>query len=121
MRRWAGVWVAVAVAVSAVGGWAATGGGTITTIAGDPKGDCSEAFSFGGDGGPATRGVSVSFLGRVAVDGQGNVYVADSRNNRGLRRVSPSGTITTVAGNGNLDRGTGLNGPTGYGDADSIP
>ena len=35
----------------------------------------------------------------VAVDGQGNVYIADSFNQR-IRKVAPSETISTVAGNG---------------------
>jgi len=36
----------------------------------------------------------------VALDGQGNVYVADSSNNN-VVRISPSGTLTVVAGNSN--------------------
>ena len=35
----------------------------------------------------------------VAVDGFGNIYIADSANHR-VRKVTPLGTITTVAGNG---------------------
>jgi DNA-binding beta-propeller fold protein YncE/DNA-binding CsgD family transcriptional regulator len=37
--------------------------------------------------------------GGVAIDGQGNVYVADSANNR-LRKISPEGTVTTIPGPG---------------------
>jgi uncharacterized protein (TIGR03437 family) len=35
----------------------------------------------------------------MTVDPQGNIYVADTEDNR-IRRISPTGTITTVAGNG---------------------
>src|SRR5439155_265035 len=34
----------------------------------------------------------------VAVDGAGNLFIADSGNYR-VRKVTPAGTITTVAGN----------------------
>lgn len=69
-------------------------GGAIATIAGDGT------FGFSGDGGPAT---SASFRNPsgVAVDGDGNVFIADTSNQR-VRRVDVTGTITTVAGNGNV-------------------
>lgn len=35
----------------------------------------------------------------VAVDAAGNLYIADTGNDR-IRRLDPSGIITTVAGNG---------------------
>jgi uncharacterized repeat protein (TIGR01451 family) len=66
--------------------------GIINTVAGNG----SENFS--GDGGPAIAGGLASPLG-VAVDASGNFYVADTQNNR-IRKISSSGTITTVAGNG---------------------
>src|SRR4051794_23176981 len=68
-------------------------GGIAVLIAGTPGGG-----SFSGDGGPATS-ASLSTDG-VAVDGGGNIYVADWGNNR-IRKVSATGgVITTVAGNG---------------------
>jgi uncharacterized protein (TIGR03437 family) len=67
-------------------------GGVISTVAG------TGAQGFGGDGGPAIGAVLNDPSG-VAVDSAGNVYIADSNNER-IRRVSTSGTITTVAGNG---------------------
>ncbi len=50
---------------------------------------------FGGDNGPATSAQLDSPLG-VAVDSSGNIYIADTHNNR-VREVS-GGTITTIAG-----------------------
>ena len=66
----------------------------VTTLAGNG------AITYAGDGGPATRASFFNPAG-VAVDGGGNVYIADSMNNR-VRKVDTSGTITTVAGNGTL-------------------
>ncbi len=66
--------------------------GIITTIAGN-------GFSgFSGDGGPATN-AQLSNPAKIALDSIGNLYVADFSNNR-IRRISVSGIITTVAGNG---------------------
>jgi uncharacterized protein (TIGR03437 family) len=65
--------------------------GTITTVAGG-------ATSGLGDGGPAT-GANISDPVGVAVDAEGNLFIADRFNYR-LRKVSPSGIITTAAGDG---------------------
>jgi sugar lactone lactonase YvrE len=69
-----------------------TAGGTITTAAGNG------VQGYSGDGGPATA-ASLDYPWGVAVDSGGNLYIADTDNNR-LRKVAPGGTITTVAGNG---------------------
>ena len=66
--------------------------GTISTVAGN--GD----FGFAGDGGPAID-ASLALPVDLALDGGGNLYIADFSNNR-IRKVSPDGVITTVAGNG---------------------
>ena len=65
--------------------------GVITTVAGN--GTCC----FSGDNGPATSAQLYGPQG-VAVDSAGNLYIADTGNNR-IRKVS-NGVITTVAGNG---------------------
>lgn len=75
--------------------------------------------SFSGDGGPARR-AELNGPRALAVDDVGDVYIADTGNNR-IRRVAPDGTITTVAGNGTASfsgdggaaTGAGLNGPSG--------
>jgi trimeric autotransporter adhesin len=66
--------------------------GIITTFAG------TGVAGFAGDGGAAINGC-LSFPTDVSVDAKGNVFVADTNNHR-VRRISPSGVITTVAGNG---------------------
>jgi sugar lactone lactonase YvrE len=48
----------------------------------------------------------------VAVDGSGNIFVADYLNKR-LRRVGADGTTTTLAGNGQSGASDGTGGPTG--------
>ncbi|MBB5118226.1 NHL repeat-containing protein [Streptomyces eurocidicus] len=69
-----------------------TPNGNITTIAGDGT------AGYISDGGPAvaTRLYNPS---SVAVDDAGNLYIADTSNHR-IRKVTPNGIITTVAGNG---------------------
>ena len=76
--------------------------GIITTVAGGGE------HGFSGDGGPAT---SASFFGlsSIAVDGAGNLFIADGLyddvdgdifGNDRIRKVTPDGTIATIAGNG---------------------
>ncbi len=55
-------------------------------------------LGYGGDGGAATA-AQFSLPGGVAVDGQGNVYVADTYNQR-VRKITSDGKIQTIAGNG---------------------
>ena len=65
--------------------------GVISTLAGGLAG-------FSGDGGPAT---SAALLGADSAveDASGNIYISDKGNNR-IRKVSPQGVISTIAGNG---------------------
>ena len=66
--------------------------GIIHTIAGTGE------DGFGGDGGPAVQ-AQLNYPGGVAVDGAGNVYIADAENHR-IRKVDTSGIIHTIAGSG---------------------
>ena len=66
--------------------------GMITTVAGTGQ------AGFGGDGGPATS-AQLDQPHNVAVLADGGFLIADAGNAR-VRRVSPTGTISTVAGNG---------------------
>ena len=62
--------------------------GVITTVAG--------GGTASGDGGPATSARLARPLG-VAVDTAGNLFITEANGNR-VRKISKSGTITTIAG-----------------------
>jgi sugar lactone lactonase YvrE len=64
--------------------------GYISTIAG------KSAQGFSGDGGPATSASLMNPQG-INFDSAGNLYIADTSNNR-IRKVDGDGVITTVAG-----------------------
>jgi sugar lactone lactonase YvrE len=79
--------------------------GRISTVAGMP-------FLSGksGDGGQATQAL-LNNPTAVAVDGAGNLYIADQGNNRIRKLTAASGVINTVAGGGQLRSGA-----DGFGD-----
>src|SRR5208283_1913427 len=66
--------------------------GTTTTVAGNGN------KGYAGDGGPAAT-AQLSSPCAVAVDSSGNIYVADSSNNR-VRKIDAAGIISTIAGDG---------------------
>lgn len=72
--------------------------GTVTTYAGTGVG------GYSGDGGPAVD-AQLAWPHDVTVDARGNLYIADSNNQR-IRKVDTDGVITTIAGTGK----TGYNG-----------
>ncbi len=55
---------------------------------------------FSGDGGPAAQ-ATINYASGLATDSAGNLYIADTGNNR-IRKVTPDGMITTIAGTGKL-------------------
>jgi uncharacterized protein (TIGR03437 family) len=69
-----------------------TPAGTISTVAGNG------IQGYAGDGGLATA-AELYYPQAVAVDASGNLYIADTQNNR-VREVNTAGIISTVAGNG---------------------
>jgi sugar lactone lactonase YvrE len=74
--------------------------GTITTFAG------TGLPTFSGDGGPAAL-AGLSAPTAVATDAAGNVYIADSNNVR-VRKVTPDGNISTIAGGGTTPAADGV-------------
>lgn len=66
--------------------------GIISTVIGDGT------FGSAGDGGPATK-AQVNDPQGVALDAAGNLYVSETGGNR-IRRIDPSGVVTTIAGTG---------------------
>jgi sugar lactone lactonase YvrE len=76
--------------------------GRVTTVAG------TGVAGYSGDGGMAMS-ARLNGPASVAVDGSGNIFIADT-NNCCIRKVDAAGTITTVAGTG-VAGYTGDNGP----------
>jgi sugar lactone lactonase YvrE len=76
--------------------------GTITVFAG------TGASDFYGDGGPATE-AAFRDPRAMAMDKQGNLYIADAANNK-IRKIDTNGIISTIAGNGE-HKDTGDGGP----------
>jgi DNA-binding beta-propeller fold protein YncE len=75
---------------------------------GDPLVACTQACTpgYGGDNGLALEarmaqpfGQAADPAGRLAYDRLGNLYIADSENNR-IRKIDTAGIITTIAGTG---------------------
>ena len=81
----------------------------VTTVAGNGT------FGYSGDGGPATSAqIRLTFTAALTTDSDGNLYFSDDNfgppppgatrdftaSQPRIRKVSPDGTITTVAGNG---------------------
>jgi sugar lactone lactonase YvrE len=73
--------------------------GVITTVAGTGE-KCAHGYNSCGDGGPATSAL-LNLPEAIALDGAGNLFIADSVDNK-IRRVDAvTKIITTVVGDGN--------------------
>jgi sugar lactone lactonase YvrE len=91
--------------------------GIIATVAGNGYVNPSNGYGGGysGDGGAATN-AELNLPQGVAVDATGNLFIADTVNNR-IREVGTNGIINTVAGNGYVNPYTGSGGYSGDGGA----
>jgi len=92
----------------------AAGSGIVSTIAGDG------GVGFSGDGGPATS-ARLNSPQAIALDSSGDLYIADTFNNRVRKVAADTGDITNVAGkqtpefsgDGGPATAAGLNAPRG--------
>ncbi len=80
--------------------------GNVTTVAGN-----GTMGNVDGTGGPAGTAEFYDPFG-LALDGLGNIFVADSGNNS-IRKIDANGNVTTVAGNGTLGFANGTGGRNG--------
>jgi serine/threonine-protein kinase len=80
--------------------------GSVTTFAG------SDSPGLGGGGLADGQGSAAQFRlpDGVALDGNGDVFVADTGNNR-IRKITPDGRVTTIAGSGDASAGGFADGP----------
>jgi sugar lactone lactonase YvrE len=88
-----------------------SGDGKITTVAG------TGTPGYAGDGGPATQ-AQLYDPRSVAADRAGNIYIGEELGQR-IRRIDPSGTISTIAGNG-MAGFAGDGGPAGQAQFDHM-
>ena len=90
--------------------------GIISTVAGDYAADkASDGLGgFSGDGGPATSARLNAPQG-VAVDGAGDLFIADTFNNA-IREVTPAGIISTVVNSASANGGI----PAGGGESTGV-
>ena len=73
-----------------------------------PNGDVTTLAGSGSPGSADGNGTAASFNNPsgISVDAQGNVYVGDRGNNK-IRKITPDGEVTTIAGSGSMGSADG--------------
>jgi gliding motility-associated-like protein len=87
-----------------------TPSGTVTTLAGNGIAGFAD-----GNGAAAQFNTPLG----LAIDAAGNIYVADSQNER-IRKITPAGVVTTVAGDGNRRSFDGAGPNASFGDPSGL-
>ncbi|WP_053956385.1 S-layer homology domain-containing protein [Inediibacterium massiliense] len=95
-----GIMVAVCLVITSVGILLidvvyASDSDTVTVVAGNGT------AGFSGDGGPAVS-AQLNYVRDIAIDSDGNIYIAESANRR-IRKIDTLGNISTFAGDGTLN------------------
>lgn len=81
--------------------------GVVSTFAGsEPNNSGTGPTSCGSSDGTATA-AKFNYPTGIAIDGSNNLYVADTVNNR-IRRITPQGIVTTIAGSGASGSSNGI-------------
>jgi hypothetical protein len=75
----------------------ATPGNEVVTVAAWKSTDSAITLASSGDSGARSGGVGFNNPGQIALDRDGNVFVADT-GNHAIRKVTPAGILSTIAG-----------------------
>jgi len=81
--------------------------GIVSTLAGIPTANPNPSLAISAKNGMGNS-ATFNYPQGIVVDDTGNIYVADSQNNL-IRKITPSGLVSTFAGTGKADS---TNGPT---------
>jgi sugar lactone lactonase YvrE len=85
--------------------------GTVSTLAGNDNDPDGYSTAADGKGSDATFGVADG----VTIDAAGNLYVGDSLNPASIRKVTPDGIVTTLAGGGTGNAADGIGKKASFG------